>query len=69
MNRPQVVYASRGGNVQNEFDHRNASSLKRFADACSEKIGNLTTAELNEVIEKCNAQNTIGGGESCLSKT
>jgi len=65
----QVVYASRGGNVQNEFDHREESSLEGFAEACSEKIGTLTDAQLTEVIEKCSAQNTIGGGECCLSKT
>ena len=65
----KVVYASRGGNVQNEFDHREASSLSRFAEACSEKIGQLTTDELLEVIETCNAQNAVSGGECCLQET
>lgn len=65
----KVVYASRGGNVKNEFDHREASSLDRFAEACSEKIDQLSPDELQEVIEKCNAQNAVGGGDCCLSKT
>lgn len=65
----KVVYASRGGNVQNAFDHRQASSLSRFAEACSEKIDQLTADELKEAIETCNAQNTVSGGECCLQKT
>ncbi|WP_334078956.1 hypothetical protein [Microbulbifer sp. M83] len=62
----KVVYASRGGNVQNEFDHREASSIERFADSCSEKIGQLSPEELREIIEKCNAQNAISGADCCL---
>jgi len=65
----KVVYASRGGNVQNAFDNREASSLTRFAEACAEKIGQLTADELQEAIEACNAQNAVSGGECCLQKT
>jgi hypothetical protein len=65
----KVVYASRGGNVKNSFDHRVASSLSRFADACSEKMGQLSPDELQDVINECNAQNAIGGGDCCLQKT
>jgi len=55
----KVVYASRGGNVKNEFDHRNTSALSRFAEACSGKIGQLTESELQEAISACNAQKEI----------
>ncbi len=65
----KVVYASRGGNVKNEFDHRDAAPLSLFAEACSEKIGELTTDELSEIIEKCNAQTVIDGGTSCIKET
>lgn len=65
----KVVYASRGGNVNNKFDNRVASSLDSFSEACSEKIGQLSPEELQEVIETCNAQNAVGGGDCCLSKT
>lgn len=64
----KVVYASRGGYAKNVFDHRDASSLDRFAEACSEKIGQLSPGELKEIIETCNAQNAVGGGNCCLSK-
>lgn len=55
----KVVYASRGGNVKNEFDHRNTSSLSRFSEACSEKIGQLTDSKILEALSVCNAQNEI----------
>lgn len=61
----KVVYASRGGNVKNEFDNRNASSLDTFADACDEKIGQLSDEELQQIIKKCNGENAIVVGENC----
>jgi len=64
----KVVYASRGGNVKNRFDHREASSLNRFAEACSEKIGQLSENELAEIIKICNGLDAISGGENCLEK-
>ncbi len=66
----KVVYADRGGNVKNEFSNRNASKLSTFAEACSEKIDQLTDSELSEIIETCHAQDTIVAGEQCcLEKT
>jgi|GEM_PF-1517084 len=65
----KVVYASRGGNVKNAFDNREASSLSSFAEACSEKIGQLTDDELQEAIKTCNAQNAVSGEDCCLQKT
>lgn len=35
----KVTYASRGGNVKNLFDHRETSSIERFAASCSERLG------------------------------
>jgi hypothetical protein len=61
----KVVYASRGGNVQNAFDHREASSLKRFAEACSERVRQLSSDELQSIIQLCNASSVIVPGETC----
>ena len=66
----KVVYASRGGNVKNAFDNRESSSLDGFSEACSEKTGQLTDGELQNIIEDCNARSVIvAGDECCLEKT
>lgn len=64
----KVVYASRGGNVQNAFDHREVSSLERFAEACSERVRQLTQAELQSIIESCNAGSVIVPKEHAVSQ-
>lgn len=61
----KVIYASRGGNVQNAFDHREASSLERFAEACSEKVRQLTADEMQKIVASCNASSVIVSGETC----
>lgn len=61
----KVVYASRGGNVKNAFDHREASTAERFAEACSEKIKKLSEEELQKIISDCNATNVIVAGNAC----
>lgn len=61
----KVVYASRGGNVQNAFDHREASSLERFAEACSERVKQLSSDELQVIVQLCNASPVIVSGETC----
>jgi hypothetical protein len=52
----KVVYACRGGLVQNPFENREESSLELFAKSCSEKVKKLSDDEFNNVIKKCNAQ-------------
>lgn len=45
----KVIYASRGGNVKNRFEHMNKSEPARFADACSERIEDLPSDKFDEV--------------------
>lgn len=45
----KVKYASRGGNVQNQFDHMVESAPARFAAACSEKIDDLPSDEFDVI--------------------
>ncbi|MEQ5622273.1 MULTISPECIES: hypothetical protein [Morganellaceae] len=33
-----IIYSSRGGNVQNPFDHKVSSKPERFANACDKKV-------------------------------
>lgn len=61
----KIVYADRGGNVKNAFDHREASSLERFANACSETVRQLTEAELTEIIALCHAASVVVPNETC----
>ncbi|BBL22352.1 MULTISPECIES: hypothetical protein [Acinetobacter] len=53
----KVVYASRGGNVKNSFDHREACSIERFVDSCSERLEQYSDERLADIIVQCNAQN------------
>ena len=55
----KVVYASRGGNVNNLFDHREASSIERFASSCSERLEQYSDDRIAEIIVQCNAQNLV----------
>ncbi len=55
----KVVYASRGGNVKNLFDHREASSIERFASSCSERLEQYSDDRIAEIIVQCNAQNLV----------
>lgn len=52
----KVVYASRGGNVKNLFDHREASSIERFATSCSERLEQYSEDRIAEIIVQCNAE-------------
>ncbi|HBD2942691.1 TPA: hypothetical protein JLE42_002821 [Escherichia coli] len=45
----EVKYASRGGNVENKFDHMQKAKLITFAGACSEKIKDLPSDEFNKI--------------------
>jgi len=50
----QVTYASRAGNVQNQWkNQRQTSTLDRFADACDEVLEKIDDAEF-ETIKKDN---------------
>ena len=53
----KVVYASRGGNVKNLFDHREASSINHFASSCSDRLEQYSEDRIEEIIIQCNAQN------------
>lgn len=55
-NENKVIYASRGGNVKNLFDHREASSIERFAESCSERLEQYSEDRIAEIIVQCNAQ-------------
>lgn len=49
-----VIYASRGGNVQNPWkNQRQTSTLDRFANACDEVLGKVDDDEF-EIIKKDN---------------
>ncbi len=52
----KVVYASRGGNVKNLFDHRETSSIERFATSCSERLEQYSDDRIAEIITQCNAE-------------
>lgn len=65
----KVVYASRGGYVQNEFIHREASTIERFAEACSEKVKELSDKELKNIIISCNASNVIIKDSICCFRS
>jgi hypothetical protein len=49
----KVVYACRGGLVQNPFENREESSLELFAKAFSDKVKKLSDDEFNVLIKKC----------------
>ena len=55
----KVVYACRGGLVQNPFENREESSLELFAKSCSDKVKKLSDDEFNDVIKKCHAKSII----------
>lgn len=55
----KVVYASRGGNVKNPFDHREACSLERFVESCSERLEQYSEEHVSDIIVQCNAQNLV----------
>jgi hypothetical protein len=60
----KVVYASRGGYIQNSFNCKHASNLARFSIACSKKVRQLTADELQKVVASCNAASTAIKGYS-----
>jgi hypothetical protein len=51
--------------VRNDFDRREAYSLERFAQACSEIVKQLTDDELHEIIGSCNAETVIVPNQTC----
>ncbi|MGR2919092.1 hypothetical protein [Acinetobacter sp. 1125_18A] len=53
----KVVYAIRGGNVGGPFSVRNASSIERFIDKCSERLEQYSDEQMERVKVQCNAQN------------
>lgn len=53
----KVVYASRGGNVGGPFSVRDASSIERFVDKCSERLEQYSDEQMERVKAQCNAQN------------
>jgi len=55
----KVVYASRGGNIKNLFDHRETSSIERFAESCSERLEQYPEDRIAQIIVQCNAEALI----------
>jgi hypothetical protein len=49
MEDGKVKYASRGGNVQNQFDHMEECEPTRFANACSSRIADLPKEKFEEI--------------------
>lgn len=47
----KVKYAPRGGNVKNSFSYWRKSEPARFAEACSERIEDLTSEKLDELFK------------------
>ena len=52
----KVVYACRGGLVQNPFENREESSLELFAKSCSDKVKKLSDDEFSHIIDECHAK-------------
>lgn len=44
-----VKYSSRGGNVQNPFDHMEKCKKATFASACSQKIKDLNEEDFDKI--------------------
>lgn len=44
-----VKYSSRGGNVKNGFDHMDECKSGRFAEACSERIEDISSEEFDKI--------------------
>lgn len=61
----KVVYAYKGKSPTQKYSNRQKSSLDRFAKACSKKIGQLSSKQLQQIIQDCNGQNAIVPGETC----
>jgi len=54
VTKPDVTYASRGGNVKNKWEkQRQTSTLERFAKACDEVLGKVSDEEF-QIIKKNN---------------
>ena len=63
----KVVYASRGGNVLNNFDHHVPCSVERFAASCSEKLYKVDETRFNEIIESSNAKGVLVADTDCFN--
>ena len=50
----QVIYASRGGNVLNEFTQRDKCKNETFAEVCSEKLYKINQDEFDKIKQSCN---------------
>ena len=62
----KVVYAARGGNVQNKFDTRFSCQPERFAAACEEKLHRINSEMFETIIDDCNARNVLASVDSSL---
>ena len=51
----RVVYARRGGNIENPYNDREACTKKRFAAACSKKGSEVAAPVLKKIIKALNA--------------
>lgn len=45
----EVVYVSRGNNVENTWNQRTKSSLSTFAQACDKIVGKVNTDKFNKI--------------------
>lgn len=57
--RSKIVYASRGGNVKNDYCQRYVCENERFAKACDKIEKKLPAKKLKEIIKKTNASSLI----------
>lgn len=60
----KVVYAARGGNVQNKFDTRFSCQPERFAEACEKKLQKINSEMFEKIIDACNARNILASVDS-----
>ncbi len=56
----RVVYASRGGNVRNEYNARYACKKERFAKACGQRGSKFKATALKTIIKALNADVLLG---------
>ena len=56
----RVVYATRGGNKKNPYDHRYTSKKETFAKACYARGAKLKPLALKQIIQNTHADSVIG---------